>query len=55
MPRQEFVEVGAVAFSETCGLADVAGGDLQDLRQVVAGELVACLAERRQLAAVLTE
>src|SRR5262245_16058635 len=29
---EEFVEVGAVALRQACGLADVAAGDLEDLR-----------------------
>ena len=43
--RQQLVEVGAVALREPRRLADVAGGDLQDLRQVVAREFVARLVE----------
>ena len=41
--RQQLVEVGAVAFRESCRLADVARRDLQDLRQVIPRELIACL------------
>jgi hypothetical protein len=31
VPRQQLVEVGAVALRETCRLADIASGDLEDL------------------------
>ena len=40
VPRQQLVEVGAVALGESGRLADVARGDLQDLGEVVAGEFV---------------
>src|SRR5690606_163423 len=52
---QELVEVGAIALGEPRRLAHVAHRDLQDLRQVIAGELVARLAERRQLARAFPE
>src|SRR5437763_14115930 len=46
--REELVEIGAVAPREPRGLAHVAAGDLQDLREVAAGELVARLVEGGQ-------
>ncbi len=53
--RQQFIEVGAVTFRESRRLADVARRNLQDLRQVIPRELVACLRERGQLGAVVAE
>src|ERR1019366_4395761 len=49
---EQLVEIGAVALGKTRRLADVAAGDLQDLRQVAARELLARLIERGQFAAV---
>src|SRR6185437_3070376 len=48
--RQQLVEVGAVASRQAGRLADVATGDLQDLRQVAARELIARLVEGGQAA-----
>src|SRR6267378_3331462 len=45
MTRQELVEVRSVALGEARRLTHVAAGDLQDLRQVAARELVAGLVE----------
>jgi hypothetical protein len=45
MPPQQFVEIGTVALGQTRRLADIAAGDLQDLRQIAARELVARLIE----------
>src|SRR5215475_1571114 len=47
---QQFVEVGTVAPRQACRLADVAAGDLQDLRQVAAREFIARLVEGGQAA-----
>src|SRR6185312_11852711 len=45
MPREELVEVRPVALRQPGRLTHVAAGDLQDLRQVAAGELIARLIE----------
>ena len=45
VPREQLVEVGTVAPCQSRGLAHVATGDLQDLRQIAAGELIARLIE----------
>ena len=50
MPRQQLVEIRAVALGKPRCLAHVAPGDLQDLREIAARELVARLVERGQLA-----
>ena len=46
VPRQQLVEVRAVALGEACRLADVAAGDLQDLRKIAARKLITRLVER---------
>ena len=47
VPSEQLVEIGAVAFRQARRLTDAAAGDLQDLRQVAAGEFIARLIERR--------
>src|SRR5579862_5899582 len=48
MPCEELVEVGAVAPCETRRLTDIAAGNLQDLGQITAHELIARLIEGGQ-------
>src|SRR5262249_51036342 len=48
MAGEEFVELGTVAPREARGLTHVAAGDLQDLREVAARELIARLVEGGQ-------
>ena len=48
VPTQQLVEIGAVALGQARGLADVAAGDLQDLRQVAARKFIARLVKRGQ-------
>ncbi|MEZ5459318.1 MAG: hypothetical protein R3E65_08430 [Steroidobacteraceae bacterium] len=55
MLESSLVEVRAIALREPRGLADAAAGDLQDLRQVAARELIARLVERGQATAGATE
>ena len=40
MAGQQFIEVRAVALGQPRRLADIAAGDLQDLRQIIAGKLI---------------
>src|SRR6202041_350673 len=53
--RQQFVEVRAVALRQARRLAHIAGRDLQDLRQIVAGEFITRLVERGQAGGVAAE
>ena len=55
MPPQQLVEIRAIALREPRRLAHVAARDLQQLRQVVARELVARFRERRQRVGLLAE
>ena len=48
VPPEQLVEVGAVALRQSRRLADVPPGDLQDLRQVAARELIPRLVEGRE-------
>jgi len=50
MPGEQLVEVRTVAFRQARGLAHVATGDLEDLRQVAACELVTGFVEGGQAA-----
>jgi hypothetical protein len=52
MARQQFVKIRPIPLGEARSLADIAGRNLQNLRQVIARKLITCIAERGKLAGV---